>query len=74
MRLKYGHGKITMTLTETMYPNRIAFLTGKKRTCSAEVGALAPVFKKSATELKHKQKLVKYCYLYCVLLHLTLEL
>ena len=42
-----------MTLTQTTIPNRIALRAGKK-------GALAPVFEKSATELKHKQNLFKY--------------
>ena len=39
----------TMTLTQTTYPNRIVLHTGKNETRSAEVGVLAPVFKKSAT-------------------------
>ena len=40
--------------TQTTSPNRIAFLKSKKRTRSAEAGALAPVFETSATELKLK--------------------
>ena len=41
------------------YSNHIALHTGKKGARPVEVGALAPVFKKSATELKLKQKLLK---------------
>ena len=48
-----------MTHTQTTSPNHIAFCTGKKGACPAEVGALATVFKKSATALKLKQKLRK---------------
>ena len=42
-------------------PNCIDLRTSKKEVCSAEVGALAPVFEKSASELKVKlkQKLLK---------------
>ena len=47
-----------MTHTQTTYINRIALRTGKKRVHPAEVGALASVFEKSATELK-QQKLLK---------------
>ena len=36
-----------------------ALHAGKKGACSAEIGALTLVFKKSATELKHKQKLLQ---------------
>ena len=46
-----------MTRTQTTYINRIALHAGKKGACPAEVGALASVFEKSATELK--QKLLK---------------
>ena len=46
-----------MTHTQTTYTNRIAFRAGKKGARPAEVGALASVFEKSATELK--QKLLK---------------
>ena len=46
-----------MTNTQTTCPNRIAFHARKKGTHPAEVGALASVFEKSATELK--QKLLK---------------
>ena len=56
---KNSHRKITMTHTQTTYPNRITLRTGKKGACPVEVGALASVFKKSATELKLKQKLLE---------------
>ena len=49
-----SHRKITMTHTQTTYLNRIALRAGKKRARPAEVGALASVFEKSATELKLK--------------------
>ena len=48
-----------MTSTQTRSINRIALRAGKKGARPAEVGALASVFEKSATELKHKQKLLK---------------
>ena len=48
-----------MTPTQTTRPNCIPLHVSKKEACSAEVGALTPVFEKSATELKHKQKLLK---------------
>ena len=41
-----------MTHTQTTYTNRIALRAGKKGARPAEVGALASVFEKSATELK----------------------
>ena len=47
-----------MTHTQTTYINRIALRTGKKGARPAEVGALASVLEKSATELK-QQKLLK---------------
>ena len=47
-----------MTYTQTTYINRIALFAGKEGARPAEVGALASVFKKSATELK-QQKLLK---------------
>ena len=47
-----------MTRTQTTYINRIALRAGKKGALPAEVGALASVFEKSATELK-QQKLLK---------------
>ena len=46
-----------MTRTQTTYINRIVLRAGKKGARPAEVGALASVFEKSATELK--QKLLK---------------
>ena len=48
-----------MTHTQTTYTNRIALHAGKKRARPAEVGALASVFEKSATELK-QSKLLKW--------------
>ena len=48
-----------MTSTQTRSINRIALRAGKKGARPAEVGALASVFEKSATELKHKHKLLK---------------
>ena len=61
-----------MNLTQTLFPNCIAFCVDKKGVCSAWVRAVALVFEKSATELKHKQNLnVKAHY---ILWHLTLEL
>ena len=47
-----------MTHTQTAYTNRIALRAGKKGARPAEVGALASVFEKSATELK-QSKLLK---------------
>ena len=47
-----------MTHTQTTYTNRIALRAGKKGVRPAEVGALASVFEKSATELK-QSKLLK---------------
>ena len=47
-----------MTHTQTTYMNRITLRAGKKVARPAEVGALASVFEKSATELK-QQKLLK---------------
>ena len=48
-----------MTQTQTTSPNRIALHAGKIWACPAEVGALIPGLKKSASELKLKQKLLK---------------
>ena len=48
-----------MTHTQTRYINCITLRAGKKGARPAEVGALASVFEKSATELKLKQKLLK---------------
>ena len=39
-------------MTQTTCPDWIAILTGKIGARSAEVGALAPLFEKSSTELK----------------------
>ena len=47
-----------MTHTQTTYINRIVLRAGKKGARPAEVGALASVFEKSATERK-QQKLLK---------------
>ncbi len=55
---KNSHRKITITHTQTTYINRIALRAEKKGARPAEVGALASVFEKSATELK-QQKLLK---------------
>ena len=55
---KNSHRKITMTHTQTTYINHITLHAGKKGARPAEVGALASVFEKSATELK-QQKLLK---------------
>ena len=44
---KNSHRKITMTLTQTTYPNRIALRPSKKGARSAEVGALASVLTKT---------------------------
>ena len=46
-----------MTLTQTICPNHIALRMGIPKACSAEDGAMAPVFEKSGTELK--QRLLK---------------
>ena len=59
MRNKNSHRKITMIHTQTTCINRIALRADKKGVRRAEVGALASVFEKSATELK-QQKLLKY--------------
>ena len=46
-----------MTHTQTTYTNRIALRAGKKGACPAEIGALASMFEKSATELKRPKQL-----------------
>ena len=51
--------EITLTQTQTTCPNLIALRAGKNGARPAEVGALAPMFENSATELKQKQKLLK---------------
>ena len=56
---KNSHRKIIMTHTQTTCPNCITLHTGIKGARPANVGALASVFKKSAAELKLKQKLLK---------------
>ena len=48
-----------MTHTQTTSPNHITLRTGKKEARPAGVGAQGPVFEKSATKLKLKQKLLK---------------
>ena len=48
-----------MTLTQATCPNRITLCTSKKGAHPAVVGALTPVFEKSATELRLKQKFKK---------------
>ena len=55
---KNSHRKITMTHTPTTCIHRIILCAGKKGARPAEVGALASMFQKSATELK-KQKILK---------------
>ena len=55
----YSHRKITMTLTQTTCLDHITLCVGKKEVHSAEAGALAPMFEKSATKLAHKQKFLK---------------
>ena len=57
---KNSHRKITMTHTQTTFPNYIALCAGKQGARPAEVGALASMFEKLATEIKLKQKLLKY--------------
>ena len=51
---KNSQRKITMTHTQTTCSNCIVLHVGKNGARSAEVGALASVFEKSATELKQK--------------------
>ena len=48
-----------MAHTQTTSPNHVALRAGKKGARPAEVGALASVFEKSATEIKLKLKLQK---------------
>ena len=48
-----------MTLIQTICLNHIALCAGKQNLHSAEVGVQTPVLKKSVSELKHKQKLLK---------------
>ena len=56
---KNSHRKITMTHTLTTCQTASLFVWVKKEARPAEIGALASVFKKSATVLKLKQKLLK---------------
>ena len=56
---KKSHLKITMTHTQTTCLNHIALHVGKKGARPAEVGVLASVFEKSATELKQKLLICK---------------
>ena len=50
-------------------PNCIALCAGKQKADSAEVGALGPVFQKSARELKQKQKWLK-CTVHIAILNI----
>ena len=56
---KNSQWKITMVLIQTVCPNHIFFRMGKQGVCFVEVGALASVFEKSATELEPKPKLLR---------------
>ena len=49
---KNSYQKITLTLIQTVRPNHIALNANKQAAHSAENGALAPVFEKSATDVK----------------------
>ena len=46
---KVSHQRITMTLSQTIHPNRIALRAGKQGAYSVEVGPPAPKFEKLAT-------------------------
>ena len=59
MKKKKSQWKITMTLIQTKCPTHITLCTGKQGAHSCEVGALAPVFEKSATVPKPKPKLFR---------------
>ena len=59
MRINIQPRKITKTHTQTTCPNRIALYVGKKGARPTDVEALTPVFEKSATGLKLKEKLLK---------------
>ena len=48
-----------MTHIQITCPNRIVLHMGKKVACPAKVGARAPVFEKSATELKLKKSTIQ---------------
>ena len=60
-----------MIHTQTICPNCITIRAGKKEAPPAEVGVLAPVFEKSATELKQNYLNVNAQY---KLRHFALEL
>ena len=45
-----------MTLIKTIRPNRTTLRASNQEARPAEVGAVAPMFEKSATELKLKSK------------------
>ena len=53
---KNNQRKITTTLIQTVCPNRVVLHAGKQGARSADVGVMAPVFEKSATEFKLKPK------------------
>ena len=53
---KKSYRKISMTLTQTICPNRLALRTNKQAAGSAKVGTLASVFEKLATKHKPKPK------------------
>ena len=48
---QYSHRKITMTLIQTMFLNRITLHAGKQGAHSAKVGALVQVFEKKKKQL-----------------------
>ena len=51
---KNNHRKITMTHTQAPCPNRVSLRADKNGVPPTEVGALASVFEKSATEFRQK--------------------
>ena len=59
MGIKLSYRKITITHTQITCPNHITLRAGKKGARPAEVGALNPVFKKTATEIQQKQTLLE---------------
>ena len=61
--------KVTMAVIQTACPTHIDFHEGKQEMHSAEVGTLAPLFEKSATEFKSKPQLFDWlfaCFVYSV--------
>ena len=54
---KNRQGKISMTLIQIVYANHITLREGKQGTNSADFGAPAPGFEKSAWDFKPKSKL-----------------